>query len=140
MKNILPFFLGIVLFSCRSTGNNSINQADTLKNINGFNGAYSGMTPCADCPGIRLQVNFSPDSMYYETSEYLGRASRFSDTGRWRKSDSLLTVDFSGRDPHQRFFKIVNEDTIQMLDGTGMPINGPLAEKYLLKKSRTSGN
>ncbi len=140
MKKVFPFILVIVLFSCQNTDKKTGNKTSTSKNTSVFNGVYSGSTPCADCPGIRLQVTFSPDSMYYETSEYLERATKISDTGRWRKSDSILTVDFAGRDPHQIFFKIVNDTTIQMLDGTGNPITGPLAEKYLLKKSGSSGN
>lgn len=137
MKKIASFFFVIALISCQSTGNRSKDNADNLQQPQEFSGTYHGLTPCADCPGIEMQVSFSPDSIFYETSEYLERATKFSDTGRWKKSDSLLTVDFSGRDPHQRFFKIINDSAIQMLDGSGVAITGPLAEHYILKKSDT---
>lgn len=135
MKKIIPFISAAILIACNGAGNSAVGETDTLKDSEIFNGVYSGTTPCADCPGIKMQVNFSPDSMYYETSEYLDRATKFADTGRWEKSDSLLTVKFSGRDEQQRSFKIISDSTIRMLDGSGNVITGPLAEHYILIKS-----
>lgn len=137
MKKITTYIFVMVLLSCQSEGNRTKDNTNNLIQSESFNGVYHGLIPCADCPGIEMLVNFSSDSMYYETSEYLERATKFFDTGRWNKSDSLLTIDFSGRDPHQIFFKILNDSTIQMLDGRGSVITGPAAELYILKKSDT---
>lgn len=128
----------MVLYSCNDASTSGKSDADTLIHSDTFNGVYSGLTPCADCPGIKMQVNFSPDSIFYETLEYLERDTKISDTGRWKKADSLVTVEFPARPekPHLQF-KIMNDSAIRILDASGNIITGPLEKHFILKKADT---
>ena len=138
MKLILLILSSFFLISCNSASSPKEDNTDTLKHSDVFNGVYNGITPCADCPGIKMEINFSPDSAFYETLEYIDRNTKFSDTGRWQKSDSIITVFFPGNSNSQnRKFKIINDSSIAMLDGEGHIITGPLKENYILKRSDT---
>lgn len=137
MKYLLAIFSVSFLFSCQSghTPDGKAGSADTLTRSDVFNGLYTGVIPCADCPGIQVRINFLPDSTYSETMNYLERVSVFSDTGRWRKSDSIVTI-FASADSGRgvRQFKILSDSSIIFLDGDGKIISGPLQSNYILRR------
>jgi len=141
LKRILSLFLFCAFFqiSCSNGServseheeNNPTQQESQSKT---FSGKYSGVTPCADCPGIKTTVAFNPDSAFIELLNYLERNSSFSDTGKWSISDKIITVSFPGKSS-KRFFLIKSDSTLAMLDADKKEINGNLAEKYILKKA-----
>ena len=140
LKKSLLLFLSCAFFqiSCNNHSqrvsehedNNSTQQKSLSKT---FSGKYSGVTPCADCPGIETTVAFNTDSVFIETLNYLERNSSFSDTGKWSISNKVITVTFPGKSS-ERFFLIKSDSTLAMLDADKKEIDGNLAEKYILKK------
>ncbi|MBN9352279.1 MAG: copper resistance protein NlpE N-terminal domain-containing protein [Chitinophagaceae bacterium] len=138
-KVILIACTFLFIISCKNktqnqpAGNNE--NTDTLKHSDSFNGVFGGTTPCADCPGIYTIVNFSPDSSFTEYLNYLERNSHFRDSGRWIQKDSIITVTV-GKES-LRYFKILNDSTVSMLDGEGKPIEGDLAKHFILVRKDT---
>ena len=141
MKKLFLLLLGCSFFeiSCNSgtervpepAENNSTQEKSPSKT---FSGKYSGVTPCADCPGIETTIFFTPDSVFIETLNYLDRNVSFSDTGRWIISDKIIAVSFPGK-PTERFFLIKSDSTLAMLDAEKKEIEGNLAAKFILKKA-----
>lgn len=140
MNKFIGFAI-IFLVSCnniqqpgRETTNDNI---DTLKHSDKFNGVFAGTTPCADCPGIYTIMEFSPDSSYVENLRYLERNSEFWDTGKWQIKDSVITVRYNNDSSQIRYFRIINDSTIRMLDADKNIITGALEKNYILKKKDT---
>lgn len=128
----LPVFF--LLISCNNNSHNGVNETrnqikkDKRKNPSG---KYVGITPCADCPGIKTTIYFKDDSIFIENLEYLDREASFSDTGVWKIDNKIITVSFTS---HQSYFKIISDSSIVILDAERHPIKGTLAEKFILKK------
>lgn len=134
--------LSILLFACNADQRSATppddlaHDVDTLKQSYRFNGVFSGTIPCADCPGINTIVEFLPDQTFYERMDYIGRASTFADSGTWKQQDSIVTVSF-GAQSQNKYFGIMNDSTITMLDADKNRITGPLAHLYLLSRRDT---
>lgn len=68
--------------------------------------SYGGILPCADCPGIRYELNLFADQTFYLRTTYLekGDPNRFDDIGRWELSGNqqLLLLD-GGREDSVKF-------------------------------------
>ncbi len=97
-------------------------------------GAYTGVTPCADCPGIRTTVTLHGDGRFERTRFYLDRsAAPQTETGKfaWNPSGSAVILQEPGGDGQQ--YK-VGENTLIHLDRAGEPITGALAGRYVLHK------
>lgn len=87
--------------------------------------SFRGDLPCADCPGIRHQLNLFPDKAFYLRITYLGRDLKpIDDVGRWDLSGSTLTLH-SGKEQPQRF-AVKSSDLLQKLDLQGRPIKSAL--------------
>jgi copper homeostasis protein (lipoprotein) len=84
---------------------------------------FQGVTPCADCPGIRTTVTLNVDGTYKLEREYLERALVDSETGRWDydRSNERLTLRAAGTSTAQ-YFSIVLTPSLFMLDVEGRPI------------------
>jgi uncharacterized lipoprotein NlpE involved in copper resistance len=138
VNKIFSLFLLVSFFqtSCNThqqtaSENSSKNSGQQEAAPKSFSRKYSGITPCADCPGIETTVVFSRNSVFIETLHYLERNVSFSDTGKWSASNKMITVTFP---ESKRFFLIKSDSTIAMLDADQKEIEGGLAEKYILKR------
>jgi copper homeostasis protein (lipoprotein) len=60
--------------------------------------SFIGELPCADCPGIRYQVNLFPDRAFFSRMTYLGRSDdgNFDDIGSWVLSSDRSTIILKG--------------------------------------------
>ncbi|MEJ7137119.1 copper resistance protein NlpE [Amphibiibacter pelophylacis] len=98
-----------------------------------WEGTYRGTLPCADCDGIKTTITLRGDGSYSQTSIYVGRGARFSETGRytWNRAGSRITL--TGKDHDPSLF-IVGENHLEMLNQDGSPVTGPLANDYRLDK------
>ena len=106
--------------------------AHNARNALDWAGAYRGILPCADCPGIETVVVLAADGTYTTKSKYLGRGDRvFSDQGRFAWNAAGNTVVLSGRE-RARYF--VGENRLMRLARDGSPITGALAAHYTLAK------
>lgn len=101
-----------------------------------WSGAYTGVTPCADCPGIRTTVTLHGDGRFERTRFYLDRSvAPQTEAGQfaWNALGSAITLQEPGGDGQQ--YK-VGENTLIHLDRAGEPITGELAGRYVLHKHR----
>lgn len=106
--------------------------AHNARNALDWAGAYRGVLPCADCPGIETVVILANDGTYRTRSKYLGKNDQvFSDQGRFTWNEAGNTVTFAGREPARYF---VGENRLIRLALDGSRITGALAEHYVLTK------
>lgn len=99
--------------------------------------AFSGLLPCADCPGIRWTLNLFGDGVFHERLEYLessatGGSSFFDDSGRWAIAGGGSVLELTGGGGTPERFAILDRDTLRKLDGEGRPIESKL--NYDLKR------
>lgn len=82
---------------------------------------YSGVLPCADCPGIRYELDLRSPSVYFLRMTYLERASRFDEVGEWSLTpDGKTLVLHGGAETPERF--MVKDNTLRKLDIEGKEI------------------
>lgn len=137
MKRWLLLILAGFFMSCNqpsSEQDEKVADIDTLENSEEFNGVFNGTIPCADCPGIETVLEFSPDHTFREHLTYLERNADFSAAGQWKMQDSLIAVTYADSGAQQRYYKVLNDSTIVMLDGDRKEITGPIADHYLLRR------
>jgi copper homeostasis protein (lipoprotein) len=104
-------------------------------------GFYVGTLPCADCSGIRTELNlFAPegsgvDASYWLKETYLGRPGKdatFESGGSWKAQpgthDPQATVYrlTEARSRESRFLLKVSDDELRMLDRSGRTIESKL--------------
>jgi len=138
-KILFPGIIVSLATSCNQAGKKMPNVAPAKSgNVDSsalFSGKFYGVTPCADCPGIETTLFFNPDSVFIETLKYQERNSSFSDTGRWRISNNLVTVSFSNGG-NKRFYLVKNDSSIAMLDANKKEIEGALASFFILQRKK----
>jgi uncharacterized lipoprotein NlpE involved in copper resistance/uncharacterized lipoprotein YbaY len=97
--------------------------APTAKSPSGFNlpATFSGITPCADCPGIDETLTLRSDGLFLLRRIYQDKSVQpFVEHGRWTvAADKLVLTNASGL---QNYTKI-SDNTLRKLDTSGNPIN-----------------
>ncbi|HEY5808540.1 MAG TPA: copper resistance protein NlpE, partial [Povalibacter sp.] len=81
---------------------------------------YAGVLPCADCEGIRYQLDLRADSVFFLRTTYLGKApdAAIDDAGQWAiSSEDVLAL--RGRDETPLLFSIMDAQTLRKLDLNG---------------------
>ena len=91
---------------------------------------YSGVLPCADCPGIRYTLNLWPDGVFFLRMTYLGKGrgegGSFDNIGVWTLSaDGKTLILRAGREAPM-MFAIKSADVIRKLDLEGKEIESRL--------------
>lgn len=100
-------------------------------------GTYAGITPCADCEGIKTTVILSKDNKYTYQMQYLGKGDDtvYVDTGTFRWNENGLIIHLEGGDTAGKPLDIkVEENQLRLLDMDGNVITGNLADMYILEK------
>jgi uncharacterized lipoprotein NlpE involved in copper resistance len=95
--------------------------------------SFCGDLPCADCPGIRYQLNLFPDRVFFMRMTYLGRDESFDDLGTWIVSPDEKTLLLQGGREAPDCFAIKDEATLRKLDLAGHEIASAL--NYDLKRA-----
>ena len=101
--------------------------------------SFSGVLPCADCPGMKYLVEFHDDGNYRLRTTYLGRGEggaglSVEDAGAWQlvaPENKRVTLR-SDRDTTLSF-AIKDGDTLRLLDATGHEFKTKL--NYDLKRT-----
>ena len=112
--------------------------ADAAHNSNNsldWAGDYSGVSPCADCPGIKTDITLANDNTYSLQEQYLEKektSRTFKGQFSWDETGSVITLDADG-DHHK--FKVM-EGKLRMLDKFGDLKQGGKPEDFDLKKVR----
>jgi len=91
-------------------------------------GSFLGDLPCADCPGIRYQLDLFPDGVFFLRTTYLGRGedARHDDIGRWVVASEGKTLVLHGGRDAPAMFAIQGHDRLRKLDVKGRPIESAL--------------
>ena len=88
---------------------------------------FAGTLPCADCEGIRYQLNLFPDDSFFLRMTYLGRkVDPLDDLGSWALSSDRRVLVLKGRGERPETFAIPSPGVLRKLDGDGQPIPGKL--------------
>lgn len=97
-------------------------------------GTFVGELPCADCPGISVELTLNEDGTFVQKEVYQGTDTSFETLGSYFLSPdgkSLITV--KKHEPVSRF-QIMEQGSLRMLDAEGQEITGELAAKYVLSR------
>lgn len=100
-----------------------------------WNGDYEGILPCADCEGIKTELELKSDKTYELSEEYLGKTGgkKLEVKGTFTfdsTNPSIIILDQSA--DARKFF--VGENKLYARDQTGAEFTGELAEKHVLMK------
>jgi uncharacterized lipoprotein NlpE involved in copper resistance len=120
--------------SCNNGKDEKADNAIPQKSSTNFSGTFSGLIPCADCPGIEVTLSFSPDSSFIESMIYQERSSSFKDSGQWIKDGKMIKVRYNNKKASPHYFLIKSDSIIAWLDADKKEIEGPLKDHYILKK------
>jgi uncharacterized lipoprotein NlpE involved in copper resistance len=92
--------------------------AHSSRNALDWAGTYEGVTPCADCPGIRTRLTLSRDGGFELSTQYMDRQPAPQTVrGRFRWNDAGNTVTLDGPGGGQQFR--VGEGRLLQLDRDG---------------------
>ena len=116
---VLALAVAAMLGACMPRNDGMVpDAAHNSRNALDWAGTYEGITPCADCPGIRMQLTLQPDGRYELSTQYLDRQvaprtvhGRFS----WDAGGSTITLDAAGQGQQFR----VGEGRLLQLDRDG---------------------
>ena len=96
-------------------------------------GSYSGIVPCASCPGIETLITLHEDGTFNRSMLYIDEApipQSDSGTFTWNAAGSKVTL---GEGANARQYQ-VGENRLFHLDQNGERITGDLAGRYVLEK------
>jgi copper homeostasis protein (lipoprotein) len=107
--------------------------AHNSKNSLDWAGSYSGVVPCASCPGIETRVTLHAGGTFDRSMHYIDESPvPNTDSGAftWNAGGSKVTLG-TGNDAQQYQ---VGENRLFHLDRSGERITGDLAGQYVLEK------
>ncbi len=98
---------------------------------------YSGVLPCADCAGIRFDIDLRPANVYFLRMTYLGTTPErvYDDIGAWSLASDLRTIALRGARQSPMLFSITNASTLRRLDAEGQTIESEL--NYSVNRTAT---
>ncbi|MBX3705261.1 MAG: copper resistance protein NlpE N-terminal domain-containing protein [Pseudomonadales bacterium] len=97
-------------------------------------GTYSGVLPCASCPGIETTVTLNQDGTYQRSMVFIDENPEpfvSSGTFAWDTDGRAVMLEAEGDEAQQYQ---VGENVLFHLDRDGRRIEGDLAARYLLHK------
>ena len=109
---------------------------DNTENSLDWNGEYEGVLPCADCEGIKTELELKNDKTYELSEEYLGKGkgNEHKVKGTFKfdsENSSIIVLDQAG--DNRKYFVGEGFAEARAVE-TGEAITGPLAAHYKLKK------
>lgn len=109
---------------------------ETGQSENDLAGIYTGVLPCADCPGIETTITVHPDNSYEIAQVYTEKDSvPFISSGLIKKGEQENTWVFKSR--YNETFYQYEDSALRMLDRSQKEIDGLLEQHYILKKKET---
>ena len=98
-------------------------------------GVYQGTLPAADAPGIETTLTFGEDNQVSQRLVYIGKKDGiFTDRGTFSADGSIVAVTLSGEEPS--YYRLEGGQ-LRRLDMDMQPVEGPLADYYILKKVKS---
>lgn len=115
----------------------AIATGDTTENALDWAGSYAGTLPCADCEGIKVELELDHDKTYELKETYLGKADHSIETkGTFQfdaKNSTQIILDEKAQS--RRFFIGEGFAEARALDGS--EIDGNLKQHYKLTKEQS---
>lgn len=103
----------------RAASTASPDPAHNSRNALDWAGTYEGVTPCADCPGIRMRLTLRNDGRFELSTLYIDRQAApqmVQGTFRWNDAGHTVTLDGPGAG---RQFRVGEGRLLQLnADGT----------------------
>jgi uncharacterized lipoprotein NlpE involved in copper resistance len=133
MKQIL-FFVSVAIIawsvcSCKKTANDSHANGD-------WQGTYSGTVPCADCPGINVEITLNSDLTYIMNLTYIDGESIAPVSGSFTWNSTGTAIDLQGVNEGGGFEHFsVQENKLILLSTTGEAIESISGHNYTLTKT-----
>ncbi|MCX2638056.1 copper resistance protein NlpE, partial [Klebsiella pneumoniae] len=99
----------------------NLTRADSAETSLDWAGEYEGVFPCADCEGIKVELQLNSDKTYELSEEYLGKANNNNNNNEFElkgsfsfdpQDPSLITLD--NKAENRKFF--VSENFIEARD------------------------
>jgi len=101
--------------------------------LSGLPATFGGTLPCADCPGIRYQVNLLADHTFVSRMTYEERDSGFDERGSWQLANDGRTLVMQRGNETREQFALLDGNTLRKLDANGNEIESKL--NYDLKRT-----
>jgi uncharacterized lipoprotein NlpE involved in copper resistance len=99
-------------------------------------GIYNGLTPCADCIGVKTTLALNKSGSYLLMTQFLGKSEReFVEKGKFapgEKANILVLTPKTGSTAQQY---LVEKDALIQLDSNGNRVAGKLADRYILRRT-----
>jgi len=132
---ILVLLTVFILFRI-NTALNQMNSDDeqVSQSIEDLPAVFSGVLPCADCPGIETVIVLN-ETGFEELSHYQERGNNlFQEEGTWSLSGDTLKLYRSEDELYKAF--IFSRDQIKLMDQDLQPITGELEDYYTFDRSQ----
>ncbi|MBD9357706.1 copper resistance protein NlpE [Methylomonas albis] len=141
LKKNLVFFLVIAAFSAYNPALAEPAAADDKdthhehKSLD-WPGIYNGLTPCADCIGVKTSLALNKNGSYLLMTQFLGKSEReFTEKGKFAPGDKANTLVLTPKNGSASQQYLVEKDVLIQLDSNGNRISGKLADRYILRRT-----
>ena len=133
--SFLMAFLVFIAYAHPQIGSNAAPALATTARatISELPATFIGVLPCADCPGIRYQLNLLPNHAFVSRMIYEERAGRFDERGRWQLTSDGKTLVLQGKRGETEKFAVRAGGVLRKLDINGHGIDSGL--NYDLKRA-----
>ncbi len=103
-------------------------------------GTFNGLTPCADCVGVKTTLALNKNGSYLMMTQYLGKSEReFTEKGKLSWVDGHTALLTSRDGSAKRYYQLGN-NTLTQLDDNAKLITGKQAERYILRRQDITAN
>lgn len=116
----------VSLLLSRTTVAPAASSAPSESSLSVLPATFLGMLPCADCPGIRYQVNLFPDHTFVSRMTYEERNLSLDRHGHWQLISEGKILVLRGEDQAQDKFAVRDVHTLRKLDIEGHEIESKL--------------
>lgn len=97
-----------------------------------WTGTYQGELPCADCDGIKTELQLNADNTYILKETYEGHDKKpFITKGKTTVDGNIVTI----HDKSENHQYLIENNQATALDMEGKKIEGEMASLYILKKT-----
>lgn len=131
------FFLGLFLAACNTaqkvTDTSNFDMHTSQISLD-WQGSYSGILPCASCPGIETELTLTSDHDYILTRKYIDHDGTDTENGKFTWEGNRIKLSNIKAGEASPYYK-VEEGRIRQLDLKGKEITGELAQNYVLTKN-----